>query len=54
MLVADRFTVFFKLLLALFLATIVWLWMTGTARRPARSEAGSDRSPPGRSSSCCC
>ncbi len=31
MLVADRFTVFFKLLLALFLATIIWLWMTGAA-----------------------
>jgi len=40
MLIADRFTVFFKLLLALFLATIVWLWMTGTAAcRPERGGA---------------
>ncbi len=36
LIVADRFTVFFRLLLFLFLVLICWLWLVGAVQRAAR------------------
>lgn len=44
-LLADRFAVFFKLLLALLLVLIIWLWMTGAAGREASAQRGAYGSP---------
>jgi NADH-quinone oxidoreductase subunit N len=37
MLIADRFSVFFKLFLFVLLAAIIWLWLTGTIERRMRA-----------------
>jgi NADH-quinone oxidoreductase subunit N len=45
MLVADRFTVFFKLFLLMLLVVIIWLWMIGATERASRARSAARLEP---------